>query len=95
MMVDWQQEIRKQLIGLKLAPVREAEIVEELAQHLDDRYAELLASGATPRAAERKILAELYESELLRRELRSIEPPMAPEPGRSRSRASSGRCWSN
>src|SRR5215831_2694606 len=42
---DWKPEIRQRLAGLQLAPTREAAIVEELAQHLDD-YAELLASGA-------------------------------------------------
>ncbi len=43
--MNWKQEIRKRIAGLKLEPTREAEIVEELAQHLEDRYAELL-SGA-------------------------------------------------
>lgn len=34
-MADWKEEIRKQLASLKLAPAREAAIVEELAQHFD------------------------------------------------------------
>ena len=38
---EWKQEIRERLASLKLAPAREAEIVEELAQHLDDRFAEM------------------------------------------------------
>ena len=46
-MPEWKKEIRQRLADLKLAPPREAEIVEELAQHLDDRYEELLASGVT------------------------------------------------
>ena len=50
-MPEWRDEIRQRLIGLKLEPTREAEIVEELSQHLDDRYAELCASGATADAA--------------------------------------------
>jgi putative ABC transport system permease protein len=33
--------------GLRLEPTRESEIVEKLAQHLEDRYAELIAGGAT------------------------------------------------
>src|SRR6266540_2947651 len=45
-MPDWKPEIRQRLAGLQLAPTREAAVVEELAQHLDDYYAELLASGA-------------------------------------------------
>ena len=42
-MRDWKEEIRQRLADLRLAPTREAEIVEELAQHIEDRYAELLA----------------------------------------------------
>jgi hypothetical protein len=34
-MIDWKEEIRQRLPGLKLEPTREAEIVEELAQHLE------------------------------------------------------------
>jgi hypothetical protein len=44
---EWKDEIVKCLAGLKLAPTREAQIAEELAQHQDDRYQELLARGAT------------------------------------------------
>jgi hypothetical protein len=43
-MPDWKQEIRRRLANLQLAPTREAAIVEELAQHLDESYAELLVS---------------------------------------------------
>ena len=44
-MPDWKQEIRQRLASLKLDPTREAEIVEELNQHLKDRYTELRAGG--------------------------------------------------
>ena len=63
-MADWKPEIRRRLANLQLLPTREAAIVEELAQHLDDCYAELLAGGATEDAAYRAALAELSESEL-------------------------------
>src|SRR5688572_19268914 len=79
-MPDWKREIRRLLASLKLAPPREAAIVEELAQHLEDRYAESLAHGATPAEAERLTLAELSDNELLARELRRIERQVAPEP---------------
>jgi hypothetical protein len=46
-MPDCKPEIRRRLAGVKLAPTREAAIIEELAQHLADCYAELRASGAT------------------------------------------------
>ena len=79
-MPDWKPEIRRRLADLKLDPTREAAIVEELAQHLDDYYAESLAGGATPAEAERRTLAELSESETLRQELRRVERSSLPEP---------------
>ena len=39
-MPDWRSEIRARLSALRLAPERETEIVEEVAQHLDDRFGE-------------------------------------------------------
>src|SRR6266705_2026414 len=79
-MLDWKEEIIQRLASLKLEPTREAEIVEELAQHLEDRYKELLASGATPVAAAGTALSELSESELLARELRRVERLVNSEP---------------
>lgn len=49
------------------------EIIEELSQHLQDRYEELLASGLTESAAARTALAELNENNLLSQELRRVE----------------------
>ena len=80
MMPDWKPEIRRRLASLKLAPTREAAIVEELAQHLDDYYAELLAGGVTEVEAARRTLTELSGSELLAQELRRVEWQVAPEP---------------
>ncbi len=79
-MPEWKQEIRQRLAKLKLEPAREAAIIEELTQHLDDCYEELLASGATEAEAERLTLAQLSESETLQRELRRVERHFAPEP---------------
>ena len=79
-MVDWKEEISQRLASLNLAPTREAEIAEELAQHLDDRYAELMSSGATEKDALLATLAELSESELLAKELRRVEQPVNQEP---------------
>jgi putative ABC transport system permease protein len=72
-MPDWKREIARRLGGLKLQPAREAEIVEELSQHLDDRYEELLADGATEAEARRAALAELSGNHLLAQELREVE----------------------
>jgi len=79
-MVDWKEEIIQRLASLKLEPTREAEIVEEMAQHLEDRYNELVAAGATKERASRAAFAELSESELLQRELRRVEKQIRSEP---------------
>jgi predicted permease len=79
-MPDWKGRIRKQLEDLNLAPTREAEIVEELAQHAEDRYRELLSGGATEAEARHATLDEIGGHELLARELRAIERADAPEP---------------
>src|SRR5262244_3916135 len=83
-MADWKEEIRQRLANLKLESTREAEIVEELAQHLEQRYIELLTSGVTTEEASRAVLAELSDSEVLQRELRRVEravPQQAVVPG--------------
>src|SRR5262245_60985163 len=79
-MPEWKQEIRQRLASLKLEPAREAEIVEELSQHLEDRYAESLARGATPEEASRAALAELRDRESLQQELRRVERAVSQEP---------------
>ncbi|HXG68499.1 MAG TPA: ABC transporter permease, partial [Blastocatellia bacterium] len=79
-MPEWKAEIRKRLAGLRLAPTRENEIVEELAQHLEDRYEELRAGGATEEQAYRAAVEELSDRELLARELRRVERSVTPEP---------------
>ena len=79
-MPDWKDEIRKLLSGLRLAPTREAEIVEELSQHLEDRFEQLVQGGATREEASRAALLELTESDLLAEELRRVERPVQQEP---------------
>lgn len=79
-MPDWKEEIRKRLSGLGCAPTREAEIIEELSQHLDDRYEESLLGGATEEEAYRAALLEITGSDLLAQELRRVERPAGREP---------------
>jgi putative ABC transport system permease protein len=86
-MPDWLPEIRKRLAGAGLDPAREAEIAQELAQHLEDRYAEMRALGACDDTARDAALAELNEDAPMRRELSRIETrestgPPAGDPGR-------------
>jgi len=78
-MPDWNQAIRERLRGLQLEGCREAEIVEELSQHLEDRYAEMVAGGAAEDRAFRSVMEELQDSELLEG-LRSARQPVAGEP---------------
>lgn len=64
-MPDWSEEIAKRLSSLDLDSKREIEIVEELSQHLDDRYQESISSGATVEDARRDVLMELNYEDLL------------------------------
>jgi putative ABC transport system permease protein len=58
-MPDWREEIARRLSSIKLDSTREIEIIEELSQHLEDRYLELVSGGATDDAARRDVLMEL------------------------------------
>jgi putative ABC transport system permease protein len=78
-MPDWRYPIERRLDGLRIAPEREREIVDELSQHLDDRYNELRAGGATEDVARREALAELDDADLVR-ELTGIERSRTGEP---------------
>ena len=78
-MPEWIDEISKQLAGFTLDPTREAAIVEELSQHLDDCYDDLRRAGATEDEALHQTLAELNSRRLLARELRRLERPMTRE----------------
>ena len=72
-MPDWKAELTKRLSALRLPPERESEIIEELAQHLEERYDALLLGGVPPVEAERQTRDELSAHEMLARELRKIE----------------------
>jgi putative ABC transport system permease protein len=75
-MRDWKHAIRTRLAPLHLAPAREAEVVEELSQHVQDRYDELRAGGASDPAAASAALAEIDDADLAC-ELTRIDPPAA------------------
>jgi putative ABC transport system permease protein len=77
---EWKAEIYRQLASLRLEPARELEIAEELAQHMEDHYQELLAAGTATDEARRLTLAELMKSQLLTRELQCVERQVNPEP---------------
>jgi putative ABC transport system permease protein len=78
-MPDWKAELTARLDGLKLQPAREAEVVEELSLHLDDRYRELRESGASEDEARRQALAELADPEPLAGMMRRLRQAGLPE----------------
>jgi putative ABC transport system permease protein len=57
---DWRADVRARLSGMALTPEAEAQIVDEVAEHLEEQYAELSARG-DPRAARDQLLAELRD----------------------------------
>jgi putative ABC transport system permease protein len=63
-MPDWKEEITKRFSSLKLDSTREVEIIQELAQHLEDRYHELVSGGATDEEARSDVLMELNSENL-------------------------------
>jgi putative ABC transport system permease protein len=66
-MTDWTQVVRRRLAELGLTPAAESELTEEIAQHLEDLYRELLSGGATPDAARTRTMVELDNIGELRR----------------------------
>jgi macrolide transport system ATP-binding/permease protein len=85
-MPDWKPEIRAQLSGLKLEAARELEIIEEVSQHLDDRYEECLSRGCSGEEACTLVLTELSSGSFLANELSRSEPKVYEERARSVTR---------
>jgi predicted permease len=97
--MDWRAEIRQQLAGAGLQPAREEEIVEEFAQHVEDRYREALARGASDPEAQAAARREIRSGRLAR-EIAGVvtdaapAPPVGWAPDRASGRPGSGR-WFN
>ncbi len=72
-MPEFKEEIRKRIEGLSLSPAREAEIVEELSQHLEDQVEQAISRGATEEEAHQAVLTELDESNFLPQSLKRVE----------------------
>ena len=77
-MPDWTPAVERRLAPLGLPPAREREIVDELSQHLQDRYDELRAGGMPEAEARLTTLADLDTTTLVQQlaglEARSPEP---------------------
>src|ERR1700752_2808270 len=78
--VDWTSHIRPRLASLHLSPAREHEITEELSQHLDARWRELVANGASDDEATKLALAGFRDGDLLARHLAPLREAHAHEP---------------
>ena len=61
-MPDWGPAIRERLASVRLSPQHEAEIVEELSLHLDERVREMISGGTDADAAEVRDLVEEHRS---------------------------------
>src|SRR5688572_15556684 len=79
-MPDWKPHIRSRLGSLRLSSSRESEIIEELSQHLEDRWRELVADGASEDEATKLALAGFRDGDLLARHLAPLRQAHAPEP---------------
>ena len=76
----WTREVRARLSSLRLSPTRETEIVDELSQHLEDRYGELIAGGASPEEASRLALASFRSGNILAQHLAALRQAHATAP---------------
>lgn len=76
----WAREVRARLSPLRLSPAREAEIVEELSQHLEDRWRELTAGGTSAGDATRLALADFRDGDVLARYMAPLRQAHLPPP---------------
>lgn len=81
--LDWKQHVRERLPNLGLTGAREQEIVDELAQQLEDAYAEAIAQGASPAEAHTRASTQILDWVALAQEIRRAERPVAAQVARS------------
>jgi predicted permease len=88
-MHDWHSEVRARLAPLRLKPEREADIVDEISQHLAERYREAISGGASPEEATRLALAQFRAGNVLAQRIAALKQAHAPAavtPGASTGR---------
>lgn len=78
-MCDWKQYVREHLPPLGLSGAREQEIVDELAQQLDDACSEAISRGLTSSEAEVSATVQISDWSVLAQEIRRAERPVANE----------------
>lgn len=77
-MPDWSNLLRSRLSSLRLRPEREQEIIEELSQHLQERYEDLVSGGHGQDEARRLAMDELLEQDALADQLGSLRQAASP-----------------
>ncbi|HEY7000377.1 MAG TPA: ABC transporter permease, partial [Candidatus Udaeobacter sp.] len=90
-MPEFKTEIRRSIAELNLPPERESEIVEELSQHLEERFEKALSQGASEEEAKQVVLEELTQpdslgAELKRAKMLSRPPSLAIGANKTRQR---------
>jgi putative ABC transport system permease protein len=88
-MPDFKTTLKRRLADKRIDPTLHLAVIDELAQHLDDRYRALVSQGMNTAEAERATLQEL-DDESLERELARAErlrilppPPLGNPPDRA------------
>ena len=79
-MRDWSKDIDDAIASLNLSAAREAEVVEELSQHLNDRYDELLIAGVGEEQAYRILMQDLTDGKLVAGLKATIHTALQPVP---------------
>ncbi|MGC1483735.1 MAG: permease prefix domain 1-containing protein [Candidatus Acidiferrum sp.] len=80
-MPDWNALVSEQLAGLALEPRESAEVIAEVAAHLEDICEELLRQGMTEDAAVRRALSQVGHWQNFKRNIvlaRTMEKTMTP-----------------
>jgi hypothetical protein len=79
-MPNWTKDLESRLASLRLSPAREREIIEELCEHLELRYAELRDHGVSEPEAFALVRAELLDEKSLAEFMRPLRQANAPRP---------------
>jgi predicted permease len=82
--MNWRHLVRERLGRGTAGDVTSDDVVEELAEHLEQRYEEVRGSGASDDAAWRRVMAELEDAPAMARAIARDRPPtgrvVAPPP---------------
>lgn len=76
-MNDWKQFVRAKLPQMALPPARQEEVLEELAELLEDAYEDSLRDGASPETAAAFAESQFPQGDALARWIEQAERPVA------------------